>query len=228
MNALPLLLHWLAWKLGAGSSILVGKDEILGLGKRSFLSPEMIIFLNINHVHFLYQARKASVQGTICSNWLNNRDLGLVGDLVVEWELYRKILIESDISHTSCQDELRALGGDGTILLTTYNVYNALSTDLWENITGDVKKKLWTWECPLKTKLFTWLLIKEKQLTWNNLHKRGWHSPGLCFLCKGSEESVFHLFVECSFTCYIWDKRSTHYRLIFGWLGTTLREFFDI
>jgi len=61
VNALPLLLHWLAWKPGAGSSITVGKDEILGLGKRSFLSPELISLINSKHVHFLYQAKKELV-----------------------------------------------------------------------------------------------------------------------------------------------------------------------
>jgi hypothetical protein len=42
LNALPLLVHWLVWKLGIGVSILIGKDEILGMGKGSFLSLDLI------------------------------------------------------------------------------------------------------------------------------------------------------------------------------------------
>jgi ribonuclease HI len=228
LNALPLLLHWLAWKPGAGSSIITGKDEILGLGKRSFLSAELINLLNNNQVYFLYQARKASVQGTICTNWLDSRDLGLVGDLAMEWEHYRQNLIETGITLSNSQDELRWTGGDCTGLLTTKNVYNALSAELWKNIIGGVRRKLWTWECPLKTKLFTWLLIEDKLLTWNNLRKRGWQGPGLCLLCRGNEESIFHLFVECPFTSYIWENILAHYKLVGGWSGTTVRDCFEL
>jgi hypothetical protein len=46
LNALPLLVHWLVWKLGIGVSILIGKDEILGMGKGSFLSLDLISQLN--------------------------------------------------------------------------------------------------------------------------------------------------------------------------------------
>jgi hypothetical protein len=63
LNALPLLVHWLAWKPGAGDSIITGKDEILGMGKVSFLSVELINHLNSNHVYFLFQARRAPVTG---------------------------------------------------------------------------------------------------------------------------------------------------------------------
>jgi len=86
VNVLPMLLHWLAWKPGSGTTITMGKDEFLGLGKRSFLSPELISLINSKHVHFLYQAKKDLVQGSTCFNWLNSRDLGLMGELAGEWE----------------------------------------------------------------------------------------------------------------------------------------------
>jgi len=54
-------MHWLAWKLGAGDSIITGKDEILGMGKVSFLFAEMINRLNKKHVYFLFQVSRASI-----------------------------------------------------------------------------------------------------------------------------------------------------------------------
>jgi hypothetical protein len=81
-----LIVHWLAWKPGAGDSIIVGKDEILGMGKDSILSVELITCLNSKNVYFLYQASRASIQGSICSNWLDNTDLGLEGDYASEWD----------------------------------------------------------------------------------------------------------------------------------------------
>jgi hypothetical protein len=55
INALPLLVHWLAWKPGSGVvSIITGKDVILGLDKGSFLSTELINHLNDHQVFFLF------------------------------------------------------------------------------------------------------------------------------------------------------------------------------
>jgi hypothetical protein len=56
LNSLPLIVHWLAWKPGAGDSIIVGKDEILGMGKDSILTAELITCLNSKNVYFLFQA----------------------------------------------------------------------------------------------------------------------------------------------------------------------------
>jgi hypothetical protein len=89
INALPLLVHWLAWKPGSGVSIITGKDEILGMGKGSFLSTELIKHLNEHQVFYLYQARSAPTLGTNYTKWLNSLELGLEGELTYEWESYR-------------------------------------------------------------------------------------------------------------------------------------------
>jgi hypothetical protein len=80
---------------------------------------------------------------------------------------------------------------------------------------------------PTKDKTFSWLLIEDKLLTWNNLLKRGWQGPRLCLLCRGNEETVFHLFVQCPFTVSIWNKILNHFKLVFGWSGSTVLECFD-
>jgi hypothetical protein len=64
-----------------GDSIIAGKDEILGKGKDSFLSVGLITCLNRKNVYFIFQASWVSIQGSICSNWLDNTDLGLEGQL---------------------------------------------------------------------------------------------------------------------------------------------------
>jgi len=40
-------------------------------------------------------------------------------------------------------------------------------------------------------------------------------------------ESIFHLFVQCTFTCTIWNKILTHYKLVMGWPGSTVLDCFD-
>jgi len=52
----------------------------------------------------------------------------------------------------------------------------------------------WKWECSLKIKLFNWLLIEDKVLSWKNLQKRGWQGPGICCLCKNHGESTKRIF----------------------------------
>jgi len=99
--------------------------------------------------------------------------LGLEGELTDEWESYRHWLIDAGITLSKEQDELRWIGGDCTGILSTRNVYNALAAELWQNINGGVQRRIWTWDCSQKIKLFPCLLIEEKLLTWNNLLKRG-------------------------------------------------------
>jgi len=100
LHALPLLVHWLAWKTGAGDAILIGKDEIMGMGKGSFLSMTLISHLNEHHVHYLLQARRAPVTGLTCATWVNSIELVLAGDLTSEWERHRLLLIDAGISLT--------------------------------------------------------------------------------------------------------------------------------
>jgi hypothetical protein len=227
LNALPLLVRWLAWKPGNGADILVGKDVILGMGNDAFLSNALIQHLNEQQVHYLYQARGAIATGLTVANWVTSTDLGLSGTLATEWENYRIHLTVAGISPTDDYDEIRWTGGDGTCIITTKNIYNALAAELWQKNSDIVKRKIWSWECPLKLKLFTWLLMEDKILTWNNLLKRGWQGPGYCYLCKGNEETTFHLFVHCPFTISIWCKTCIHLKVHCGWSGTSIKDCFD-
>jgi hypothetical protein len=45
LSASPVVLHWLRWKPGTGTEILLGKDKILGLENLSILSPALRSFL---------------------------------------------------------------------------------------------------------------------------------------------------------------------------------------
>jgi hypothetical protein len=114
INSLPLVLQWLAWNPGTGQSIVIGKDVILGMGKDSFLTKELVDRLNQKNVHLLYQASCDLLQGTLCSTWLDCTTLELEGDLALEWEKYRKLLISSGIH---LQDRPDVLLWTGVIIL---------------------------------------------------------------------------------------------------------------
>ena len=61
----------------------------------------------------------------------------------------------------------------------------------------------WTVPIPLKIRIFMWLTHKNKILTTDNLHKKGWTGPTKCQFCP-QDESIQHLFVTCTFTKKIW------------------------
>jgi len=90
-----------------------------------------------------------------------------------------------------------------------------------------VKRRIWSWGCPLKLKIFIWLLLEDKILTWNNLLKRGWIGPGYCYLCKGNEETTNHLFSHCPFMTSIWGSLCTHLKVQNAWTGPTIKDCFD-
>ena len=59
--------------------------------------------------------------------------------------------------------------------------------------------RIWKFKIPPRIKVFAWLTYYDRILTTDNLAKRGWHLPGMCYLCRNASESVIHLFSECSF-----------------------------
>jgi hypothetical protein len=151
----------------------------------------------------------------------------LVGELAAEWDRYRQNLIGSGIKLVDRSDELIWTGGDSSGQISVKNVYSALSKKLWKFKTGGWRRKLWKWDCPLKIKLFAWLLAENKILTWKNLQKRGWKGPGLCYLCKNMRESGKHLFVNCPFTLSVWEKVKNALKLTVGWNGNSVNECFQ-
>jgi hypothetical protein len=63
------------------------------------------------------------------------------------------------------------------------------------------------WKIPQwpKIKMFKWLVLHNRILTWENLMKRGFIGPSRCHLCQVKEETTNHLLDECSYTTEIWD-----------------------
>lgn len=60
--------------------------------------------------------------------------------------------------------------------------------------------KIWKLKAPTRVTIFTWLMIRNKILTVDNLVKRGWNMVNRCCLCKSQEETVHHLFADCNYT----------------------------
>lgn len=66
-------------------------------------------------------------------------------------------------------------------------------------------KHLWKMRHLPKITLFLWLLMKHKNLTWDNLQKRGFSSPSIYSLYMTQAKDSTHLFLTNSFTSLPWD-----------------------
>jgi hypothetical protein len=113
-------------------------------------------------------------------------------------------LVGSGIQLQDSTDELHWIGGDKSGLLSVKNVYWAIATKIWQQKTTGWRRKLWIWDLALKIKLFIWLVVENKILTWDNLQGRGWEGPNICHLCLKEPETVNHLLVNCYFTQQVW------------------------
>ena len=66
-------------------------------------------------------------------------------------------------------------------------------------------KKKWHMKIPLKIKVFSWYLRRGVILTKDNLVRRNWHGSTKCMFCP-HQETIKHLFFECSFARSIWSS----------------------
>jgi hypothetical protein len=86
---------------------------------------------------------------------------------------------------------------------------------------------MWIWNLVLKIKLFIWLAMENKILTWDNLQGRGWEGPNICHLCLREPEIVNHLLVKCYYTKQRWNKFLRGLNLRTHWEGNTLFDSFN-
>jgi hypothetical protein len=133
-------------------------------------------------------------------------DLGLVGSLAEEWEDYQKALCHAGIQLRNNCDELCWVGGDSSGRISAKNIYLALAKTFWPNPVEGWRKHLWKWDLTPKIKLFIWLSLENRILTWDNLQRKGWEGPNICVLCQDEAESVYHLFVTCRFSREVWNQ----------------------
>jgi hypothetical protein len=81
----------------------------------------------------------------------------------------------------------------------------------------------WKLKCLTKSKLFMWLLLHQKDPTWENLQKINFVGPSRCALCKQDFETNSHLFLNFTFTCSVWDELQRYLGPQFGGMVSRLR-----
>jgi hypothetical protein len=180
-----------------GESNHYWKGYISGLKEASLLSEDLIREINRKHIFFLFQASRPSSLSLLGQNWVTSTIWDWKGTLAMSGKITETYFLHAGIVLKENPDELSWIGDDNTGLISVKNVYNTLSNKFWPGKAEGWRIQLWKWSCPLKIKLFLWLLLENKILTWENLQRRGWYGPGICCLCGTNEESSQHVFVSC-------------------------------
>jgi hypothetical protein len=113
--------------------------------------------------------------------WKSAEDLQLRDELVVEWPHYTNLLKHSAICIKDQEDELSWSRNTATGMLTAKLGYATVITE----DRGEERKWWWkvVWKlgCPPKIRIFIWLVLANKVLTWDNGQKRNWSGPGWCY-----------------------------------------------
>lgn len=108
-------------------------------------------------------------------------------------------LTEAGISLSLEADQLVWEDNYMTGLVSAKLAYNCQVDDWSGTRVDNLLKNLWKVGVPPKVCCFIWICFNDKILTWENLQKRGYTSPGICMLCLLDMEDVNHLFVSCTF-----------------------------
>eukprot|EP00253_Pinus_taeda_P025512 PITA_25512 len=193
----------LAWKVGDGKQIRIGRDPWVGCNDAFALSPGFLRHLDSKGIQTLNQVERVG-QSTIWGQaWKTVVDLGLNVRWQNEWEGFIKELQRSNVRIKDEPDVFMwAYSKSGEY--SPKDGYNFLMgkkgwgrPDWWA-------KDIWKLKCPAKARLFFWCILKKKVPTWDTLQDRFLAGPGRCPLCKLSEETINHLFISCPFTKKIW------------------------
>ena len=221
LKALPILKQWLVWRPGNGWNIRVGRDPILGLNGSFRLSAPLLDKLLGNRIYFLAQAALHTTDEGF-TGWVDAQFLNLNGALATEWKEYTYLLKNSGLCLNLDKDTLywskNLKSGHITAAL-------AYSSSVHTNVSAHIPnwfKEVWHWKLPLKTILFSWLLMAERILTWDILQRRGFEGPGICSLCHDAGENINHLMINCPFTVQVWHLIGLLYNTEHIWNGTNI------
>eukprot|EP00253_Pinus_taeda_P035564 PITA_35564 len=205
LEAFTVIEQGLAWKVGDGSYIRVGRDPWVGCSEVYALSPGLLRHLDSKGIVTLNQVEKVGLSNVWGQAWKNDVDLGLNVRWKNEWASFIQELHRSHVRLKEGTDKLIwALGKSGEYY--PKEGYSYLMKQKGWDIPEWWSKSIWKLTSPAKARLFLWCMLKGKIPTWDRLQARYLIGPGRCPLCKLDEESIRHLFTSCTVSLKIWDE----------------------
>lgn len=199
-TGLLLLNRWLTWQVGNGYQVSVGIDLILGTSHSGILSPSLLQTLQHLGINYLYQVPNVFVVQHEINSWIPAHELHLSGSVAIEWNLYISGLSHAGIYLNEDLDQIYWSFGSGEGTVSTKLAYEAIATEIpcdqicwWYNL-------LWKWNIPVKVMVF-WLLALNNGINTGERYRRHGNMGSTVFsLCFMADETVDHLFSQCTVT----------------------------
>eukprot|EP00253_Pinus_taeda_P034383 PITA_34383 len=162
------------------------------ISKGSIIWGSAIMHRNLIQSHSFWEVKDGSIARFWMDSWQQSPSLANVIHGIPDHQL-----------HQQEKDKLR-WGYEEKGTYTTKEAYHII-------IKGQlIKDKLWEkiWNPPIWPKIstFLWLLSHNRILTWDNLRKRKFEGPSICFNCKMEEETTVHLMQLCPLSRQMWEK----------------------
>jgi hypothetical protein len=173
ISSLPILTEWLVWNPGNGRDIRIGADPMVGSQHYYKLSGNLITTLKQKGIISLANVEIADVENSFITRWKKVDLLGLVGEQKDEWDKYIKGLIGSGFVLNSDKDSILWSWDTKNGQVNAKQAYEVQLLEMEAEETNCWYKELWNWQVPLKIKLFIFLMLEQRILTWENLVKRG-------------------------------------------------------
>ena len=193
----------LAWDVGNGEKVLIGRDSWLGSTHQHILPNDVVEALGRNGFTTLNHLADPRPAEPWNQHWRRAFSLGLGALETIYMERYIRELARANILLTNQEDSL-VWEADPAGVYTPKAGYLCLSAGVEHREEVWWWRPLWGLKCPAKKKLFMWCVLNNKVRTWDVLQKRSFQGLGWCVLCKRELESSCHLFLSCSFTTAVW------------------------
>eukprot|EP00253_Pinus_taeda_P036198 PITA_36198 len=213
----------LAWKVGDGRNVRIGRDPWVGCNKSYALSPGILRHLDSKGFYTLNQVEKVGLSTIWGQAWKSAVELGLDFRWHNEWSTYIDELHRSNVRIKLESDVLLWAHGK-TGLYSPKEGYAYLMDQKGWAAPEWWSRNLWKLKCPMKSRVFLWCLLKRKIPTWDILQNRFFIGPGRCPLCKADGESINHLFISCSVSFSIWGELVKMINIRVQWEPVSLDE----
>eukprot|EP00253_Pinus_taeda_P030442 PITA_30442 len=211
----------LAWQVGNGENLRIGRDPWVGCNDLFALSPGLLAHLNTKGIHRLSQIENMDLYSIWGQEWKSVEDLGIDLNWSIEWQSYTHELKRSNVRIKDHPDSLVWAHAE-TGLYSPKAGYNFLMKRKGWDPPGWWAKPLFKLKCPKKTRIFLWCALKRKIPTWEILQARFKQGPSRCPLCQDASESITHLLVECFFTRQVWVETKNLLNINSRWEGGDL------
>ena len=205
VEAFTMIEEGLAWKVGDGRQIKIGRDPWVGCNEAYALSPGLLRHLDSKGLLTLNQVDKIGHSTIWGQAWKNDEDLRLPFRWKNEWISYIQELHRSNVRLKDEPDLLMWAQGKTSKYSPKEGYSFLMRKKGWEAPVW-WSKSIWKLKCPAKARILLWYMLKRKIPTWDILQARYLVGPGRCPLCKSAEETINHLFTTCAVSMKVWGE----------------------